>query len=196
VPNQTLAGPWFPSSTVPTSPALQRFLDAVLRFYPVGAAGEMCTSTVCHRCSLVFGRLWTHAKLNHATHEHLGNFFGGTHMAFLSHLTLMGSLEPYHSRGNKPLLTDLVVEPGNLDRLQGLKIQFLSGGANVVFDPWSTSESYDMFREKFGAEGYQRVVVDGYGHLDTWMGKESWVDVYPMVGGHVEGCEEEEGVTR
>jgi hypothetical protein len=103
----------------------------------------------------------------------------------------MGATAPFHSRGNAPQLADLVGAPGNLDRLAGLKIQFLSGGANVVFDPWSTSESYDMFRERFGAEGYQRVVVEGYGHLDTWMGKESCVDVYPRVRGHVKECEGE-----
>ena len=101
----------------------------------------------------------------------------------------MGSMSPHHSRGNKPLLEDLVAKPGNLDRLQGLKIQFLSGGANVVFDPWSTSESYDMFREKFGTDDYERVVVDGYGHLDTWMGRNSCEDVYPRVRGHLESCE-------
>lgn len=114
-------------------------------------------------------------------------------MNFLSHLTLMGSTPPHHSRGNKPSLEDLVKQPDNLDRLKGLKIQFLSGGANVVFDPWSTSESYDMFREKFGPDDYERVVVAGYGHLDTWMGKDSCTDVYPRVRGHVEGCEKEGG---
>jgi hypothetical protein len=126
----------------------------------------------------------------------MANFVGGMHMECLSHLMLMGSMAPFHSRGNKPLLTDLVAQPGNLDRLEGLKIQFLSGGEGVVFEPWSTSESYDMFRERFGPEGYERVVVDGYGHLDTWIGKESCVDVYPRVRGHVEGCEEGEDVRR
>jgi hypothetical protein len=100
----------------------------------------------------------------------------------------MGSTPPFHSRSNKPLLEDLVLQPGNMGRLKGLKIQFLSGGANVVFDPWSTSESYDLFRQHFGPHDYERVVVDGYGHLDTWMGKESCVDVYPRVQGHVEAC--------
>lgn len=103
----------------------------------------------------------------------------------------MGSTPRHHPRSNKPAFQDLVEQPENLDRLEGLKIQFLSGGANVVFDPWSTSESYDMFRERFGSENYERVVVAGYGHLDTWMGRDSHKDVYPKVRGHVELCEEE-----
>jgi len=110
-------------------------------------------------------------------------------MSFLSHLTLMGSTPPHHLRSNQPEFTDLVTSTGNLERLKGLKIQFLSGGANVVWDPWSTSESYDMLRHKFGSEYYTRVVVPGYGHLDTWMGKDSYRDVYPRVQWHVELCE-------
>ncbi|KAH8723205.1 hypothetical protein GQ44DRAFT_774258 [Phaeosphaeriaceae sp. PMI808] len=186
---KALAGNWFPSDSSSASPIFQRLVDVLLRFYPVGARKEICDSTVCRRCSLVFGRLWTHSKLNHATHMHLSNFFGGIHMNFLSHLTLMGSTVPHHSRNNQPLFEDVVQQPSNLDRLKGLKIQFLSGGANVVFDPWSTSESYDMLREKFGPENYERVVVAEYGHLDTWMGKDSCRDIYPRVQSHVEICE-------
>lgn len=110
-------------------------------------------------------------------------------MNFLSHLMRMGSEPPHHSHTNEPEFADLVLQPGNLDRLKGLKIQFLSGGANVVFKPLSTSKSYDLFREKFGDGDYERVVVDGYGHLDTWMGKASVRDVFPRVKDHVKKCE-------
>lgn len=163
-------------------------IDQLLRFYPIGSACEFCNSTVCHRCSLIFGRLWTHSNLNRATHLHLSNFFGGLHMNFLSHLTQMGSTKPSHSRSNFPEFKDLVAEPGNLERLRGLKIQFLSGGANVVFDPLSTSESYDMLRHAFGTQDYERVVVATYGHLDTWMSYKSVADVYPRVRAHIEHC--------
>ncbi|PVH90904.1 FAD/NAD(P)-binding domain-containing protein [Periconia macrospinosa] len=185
---ETIAGPWFPTDSTPTSSIAQYILDQLLRFYPIGAAREFCNSTVCHRSSLVFGRLWTHSNLNHATHLHLSNFFGGLHMNFLSHLTRQGSTEPYHLRTNMPEFKDLVAEPGNLERLKRLKIQFVSGGANVVFDPLSTSESYDMLRHAFGTQDYERVVVPTYGHLDTWMGYKSVVDVYPRVRGHIEHC--------
>ncbi|KAJ4302940.1 hypothetical protein N0V90_001831 [Kalmusia sp. IMI 367209] len=117
------------------------------------------------------------------------NFFDGIHMSFLSHLTLMGSTPPHHLRSNLSDFTDLVTEPGNLERMRGLKIQFLSGGANVVYDPWSTSEIYDLLRHEFGTEDYERVVVAGYRHLDTWMGKDSYKDVYPRVKWFVEKCE-------
>jgi hypothetical protein len=102
----------------------------------------------------------------------------------------MGATPPHHVRSNEEHdFTDFVVQKGSLERLQGFKIQFLSGGANVVFDPLSTLTTYEMLRRKFGVEHYERVVVEGYGHLDTWMGKDSWKEVYPKVRGHVEVCE-------
>ena len=110
-------------------------------------------------------------------------------MSFLSHLTLMGSTPPHHLRNNPPDFEDLVSKPENLERLKGLKIQFLSGASSAVYNPISTSESYDLLRHEFGTEYYERVVISGYGHLDTWMGKDSYRDVFPKVHGHVEKCE-------
>lgn len=81
-------------------------------------------------------------------------------------------------------LNTLVTEE-NLERFRGLKILFVSGGANVVFDPETTSMNYDCLRERFGIDNYRRFVADGYGHLDTWMGHRSFLDVYPKVLEHV-----------
>ena len=100
----------------------------------------------------------------------------------------MGSTPPHHLRTNAPAFEDLVSKPGNLERLRGLRIQFLSGGASAVYNPLSTSESYDVLRREFGMGDYERVVVEGYGHLDTWMGERSCEDVYPRVWGHVDRC--------
>lgn len=182
---QLLGGSWFPITSTPHDPSiLQRLFDQLLRFYPVGPAAERCTSTVCHRCSLVFGRLWNHANLTHATHAHLVSFFGGIHMNTLAHLMRTGNA--CHSLDNAG--NDLVTEE-NLARLRGVPIQFISGGSNAVYTPVSTSMGYDMLRERFGTALYKRVVVGGYGHLDTWMGKRSQEDVYPIVREHVEWCE-------
>jgi hypothetical protein len=79
--------------------------------------------------------------------------------------------------------TDLVAQPANLERLQCLKIMCLSGGTNVLFDPWSTGESYDLPRRDFGTGDYLQVVVRGYGHFDSWMGKEYWKNVDLRVRG-------------
>ncbi|KAJ6588514.1 hypothetical protein B0H19DRAFT_1205902 [Mycena capillaripes] len=176
---------WFPMTSTPKGPSVLQFLiDQALRFYPVGSTAELCTSTVCHRCSLVFGRLWNHANLSHATHAHLINFFGGIHMDMLSHLMRTGTAGHSLDNTGNNLVTD-----ANVARLRGVPILFISGGDNVVFTPVSTSLSYDDLRERFGTALYKRVVVGGYGHLDTWMGEQSRHDVYPIVREHVEWCE-------
>jgi hypothetical protein len=163
---------------------LQFLLDQLLRFYPVGPTAELCTSTVCHRCSLVFGRLWSHANLSHATHAHLINFFGGIHMNTLSHLTHTGTAGHSLDNAGRDLVTD-----ANVTRLQGIPILFISGGDNIVFTPLSTSMCYEDLCERFGTALYKHVVVGGCGHLDTWMGERSRYDVYPVVREHVEWCE-------
>ncbi|KAJ7443324.1 glucose-methanol-choline oxidoreductase [Mycena galericulata] len=186
-----LAGPWFPMVSMPKGPSLVQFLiDQVLRLYPVGPTAELCTSTVCHRCSLIFGRLWNHDNLTHATHAHLVNFFGGIHMDMLTNLMRTGTAGHDLDNAGNNLLTDT-----NVARLQGIPMMFLSGGDNVVFDPISTSMCYDFMRERFGTALYRRVVVGGYGHLDTWMGKRSRYDVYPKVRENLEWFESLEGQT-
>lgn len=184
---QAVAGSWFPtvtSWTRLTTTLVQRALDQALRFYPVGPADELCSSTVCHRSSLAFGRLWTHGNLNRATHSRLGSFVGGIHMHTLAHLMRMGT-------GSGALDNDFenLVTESNLLRLQGLPILFISGSKNVVYDPECTNTSYDMLRERFGTDVYQRRVIPGYGHLDLWMGVNSFRDVYPVVNEHVGWCE-------
>lgn len=105
-------------------------------------------------------------------------------MTLLKHLMRMGTAHEVMDNDFRSLVTD-----ANLENFKGLPISFISGGDNVVYSPESTSMSYDVLREKFGTEMYQRRVVQGYGHLDTWMGKNSVVDVYPLVAEHVEWCE-------
>ncbi|KAJ7097397.1 hypothetical protein C8R44DRAFT_748506 [Mycena epipterygia] len=141
---KAVGGPWFPTTSTPTGPSIFQYLvDQVLRFYPVSPSAELCSSAVCHRCSLVFGRLWNHANLMQATHAHLINFVG----------------------------------------------RLISGGDSVVWYPVSTSMNYDILRERYDPALYRRVAVPGYGHLDTWMGKRSKDDVYPIVRDHLEWCE-------
>lgn len=160
---------------------------------------EICSSPTCHRCTLVFGRCWNHSNLNRATHAHLDRVFNGIHMDFLSHLTNMGSTSPYHVRSNESdNFKDLVEAEGAIEKLRGLKMLFVSGGDNVVWDPASTNESFGYLRGVFGEKGLERFVARGYGHLDTWMAKSSWRDVYPRVEQHVRMCmvEEKEEVGR
>jgi hypothetical protein len=77
-----------------------------------------------------------------------------------------------------------LVTPKNIERLRGIPILFIHGEKNTCYDPESTMMSYDSLREQLGAENYQRWVVGEYGHLDCWMGKRSYLDIYPKVEQH------------
>ncbi|KAJ5153414.1 uncharacterized protein N7482_009892 [Penicillium canariense] len=178
-----LAGSWFSCTSSLGDSLIQQILNQVLRFYPVGSKAEICDSVVCHRSSLVFGRLWTHKNLNEPTHAQLANFLGGTSMRSLGHLTSMGCLG--HVTTNPPTSINLVT-PYNIARLKGIPIFFFSGANNAVYAPESTDVSYTMLRDAHGPDDYERVVFEGRGHLDCWMGVTAHTDVYPRVRKHVD----------
>ena len=104
-------------------------------------------------------------------------------MVSLAHLMAMG--RSGHVMTNTSVSENLVT-PFNMSRLRGIPIFFFSGSENTVYDPQSTDVSYTMLRDAFGAEWYERVVFEGKGHLDCWMGKDAIRDVYPRVRKHVD----------
>ncbi|KAL0568713.1 hypothetical protein V5O48_013266, partial [Marasmius crinis-equi] len=186
---RAIAGPWYPAVT-PKHSVFQWLVDQILRFYPVGSKEEICNSAVCHRLSLVYGRLWRHKNMNRATHRQLENFVTGAHTDFITNLLLMGEKERVLDAQGK----DTLLNNENLGRFEGLPIFLFSGGSNVVYDPETTSMCYDDLRKRFPGqeELYRRSVIEGYGHLDNWMGKDACKDVYPVVRDHLEWCVQRE----
>jgi hypothetical protein len=104
-------------------------------------------------------------------------------MVSLTHLVQSGKLG--HVTTNAPLTQNLVT-PTNIARLKGVPILLVVGAENVVFTPASTDVSYDVLRDALGSDDYERIVFEGRGHLDTWIGEGAYKDVYPIVQGHVE----------
>jgi hypothetical protein len=124
-------------------------------------------------------RLWVHRNLNDATHQNIGSFIGGISMDNLQKLMFMGSNGFVVDNNETSLVTHK-----NLERLRDIPIQFIHGGENTVYSPESTEKDYDLLREKFGSEHYERAMFQERGHLDCWMGKTSFRDVYPAVETH------------
>lgn len=50
--------------------------------------------------------------------------------------------------------------------------------------------SYEILRHGSGAQDYERMVVEGCGHLDCWMGTEACADVNPIGRKECDGCAE------
>ena len=100
-------------------------------------------------------------------------------MANLKQLMFMGRNNHIVDNNMASLLT-----PQNLVRLQDIPILFIHGGQNAVYSPRSTENDYEALREAFGPSLYERCVFEEKGHLDCWMGKASFKDVYPRVEEH------------
>jgi len=142
--------------------------------------GKLSTHPIILKDSLltISKRMWNHRNLNEATHRQINKFFGGVNMTCLHNLMQMGH------RGfvttNAPLFNDLTI-PRNVHRLKDIPIMLFSGSDNKVLTPESTEKTYSLLQDTFGTKGYERNVVQGYGHLDCWMGREAYKDVFPMV---------------
>jgi hypothetical protein len=170
-----LAGSWFSCSTSPQDTLLQKTVNQLLRLYPQPRR-EMCANAACHRTSLVFGRCWNHANLNEATHRQMDRFFGGVNMTLLNLLMRMGF--DGHAMSNH---YDVLTTPENVARLRGVPILLWVGRDNAVLSTEATERTYETLCDAFEEGDYKRRVVPGYGHLDGWMGRNAWKDVYPFV---------------
>jgi len=176
-----LVSPWWDCTSDRNDTYLQRLINQLLRFYPVGDPRETCRSVVCHRSELVFGRLWTHKNLNSETHEHLEQFLGGTSMRSLEWLMRAGRMECVTTNKGDKLVT-----PANVERLKGIPILFLSGTGNRVYTAENTDTSYSILCNAHGKRWYARKVFPDKGHLDAWMSPTAYRDVYPTVEQHAD----------
>lgn len=183
------AGSWFSCSTSHNDSLVQQVVNQLLRLYPQ-ARREMCNNAACHRTSLVFGRCWNHTNLNEATHRQIDRFFGGVNMRLLNLLMHMGY--EGHVMSNAPLCDRLDTEE-NVARLKGIPIQLWVGRDNAVLSPEATERTYETLCDMFEDGEYKRKVVPGYGHLDGWMGRNAWKDVYPMIREEVDRVTRGEG---
>jgi hypothetical protein len=99
-------------------------------------------------------------------------------------MTLLHLLMQMGVRGfvtsNAPLFENLTAQD-NLQRLEGIPMMLFSGGDNHVLNPRCTDMTYELLRNKFGPNQYERHVIPGYGHLDCWMGRQAYKDVYPII---------------
>ncbi|KAK4565591.1 hypothetical protein LTR86_004208 [Recurvomyces mirabilis] len=158
-----LAGNIFSCVSASTDAFVERAINNLIRLYPQTSRRNMCTSVTCHRCQLGFGGLWSHDKLNEATHARLHNIMGSVDVRTLRHLVAMDSHEAVIDNAGRSLLT-----AENLSCFARLPILLFSGGENQAYPPEATRRSYQLFGEVEGHD-VRHVVFPGFGHLDTWM---------------------------
>ena len=157
----------------------ENLYDKALGIYAMAEAQGQCSNPTCHRITFMYASLYRHDQLTHLLHDNLDELFGEANMKTFQHLAEIcrkGFLVDFD--GNDVYL-------GNLSNLD-LPILFISGEDNECYLPESTAITYDLLKQNFNADQYDRKVIKEYGHIDCMFGKNANKDVYPFILEHLE----------
>jgi hypothetical protein len=148
----------------------------------VKAVHHECRNTVCKLVSFTYGSgfpaLWRHENLNGPTHDRfLGEEFGKVPVSFFRQIArciARGHLVAYQDTPGLP--DDYVAQPVETDA----RFSLFAGGRNECFLPESQARSHRWL------DGQRRGVhtlhvLDGYSHLDLFLGTRAAVDVFPLM---------------
>ena len=151
--------------------AKDRVLEALMHLYPTK---ERCDSPVCRRILFIYGEVFRHDQLNQATHDQVPAMFGVSNMTFFEHISNIC---------NKGHVVDAQGEETYIPNVENMAvpITFIHGELNNFFPPKGTQKTYELLRQTNGPELYRRHVFPGYAHMDHFIGKNAWRDVFPVL---------------
>jgi cholesterol oxidase len=153
-------------------------LDEALRIYPVGH-DEGCGNALCHRATFLYGLLYEHAQLGEQLHANLQELFGVHDVELFSQLaTMVRAGHVVDANGANVYLPNL--------KGMDFPIGFIHGTENRCYLPVSTETTFNMLVDRFGAQQYERHLIQGYGHIDCIFGKNAAVDVYPVIARYLD----------
>jgi cholesterol oxidase len=155
-----------------------RAVDLALRAYPI-PKGERCDQAVCRRLAFIYGVAVNHENMNDLTHTTMHELFGLTDTTMMVHLSRMARAERVVSASG----VDEYLP--HIERL-GRPVTLVSGQDNLVWVPESTERTYVAIADALGTEQVRRVVIDGYGHQDVFIGANAARDTFPVVLEHLE----------
>ena len=155
-----------------------RAVDLALRAYPIPKA-EQCGQTVCRRLAFIYGLAVRHDNMNDLSHATMHELFGPTDMTMMAHLSEMARVERIVSVDGADRYLP------HLERLRR-PITQLSGSHNMVWTPASTERTHSLLTGNLGEDLFRRVVFEGYGHQDVFIGADAVRDTFPAVLDHLE----------
>jgi cholesterol oxidase len=106
--------------------------------------------------------------------------FGVAHMKPFAHLALMTEKGHLVDAEGKDAYMP------HVDRL-AIPITFIHGERNNMVLPEGSRLTYEWLRKANGEALYSRVVIKEYAHMDSFIGKDSARDVFPMIQKELEG---------
>ena len=146
--------------------------DTLLRLYPTY---EQCDNPVCRRILFMYGEVYRHEQLNEATHRAIHEMFGIANMKTFKHLTRMiARARAVDFSGKDSYLPSVT-------KLGGTRIAVLQGAQNSLFLPSGAQRTYEWLCDNNGPERYASHVIDNYGHMDCFIGRDAARDVFPHI---------------
>jgi hypothetical protein len=152
----------------------------------VRATHHECDNNVCRYASFTYGTghptLWSHRHLNPATHEWIRNEFGFCPVSFFRQMArciARGNLVRYEP------LQDLPADFASYPPATEARIAFFAGLENQCFLPESQVRSFNHFNA-YRAGYHSLHLIEGYGHLDVFMGQHAVRDVFPQLAAALE----------
>ena len=158
----------------------RRLLErAVLRIVELGH--HECDSAVCHMVSFAYGAgfpaLWSHENLSSGTHKWLSEEFGPVPFTFYAHMNRCISAGRLVTTGAFP---ELPADPVAGAPRTDARFVLLAGRENLCFLPESQERTAEHL-DRHAPGRHTLHLLDGYGHLDVFMGRYAARDVFPLI---------------
>lgn len=160
-------------TTTPGGSLAGRAVDELLKAFPVPQDWRGL-GPVCQRIYAIYGPVLKPANLNLATRGALGEMFGFGNLLALEQISrIMAKGQLVDRNGDDTYLP-------HVDRLT-LPIALIHGADNLFLFPSGSERTLDWLRGNNPAGHYTRHVLPTYAHLDTFIGKHSAADVFPLI---------------
>ncbi len=145
--------------------------DALLK---LNLEGPPCNSAVCRRIWIIYGDVYGHDQLNDDTHNAIHEMFGVGNITTFNHLLKMIQAGQIVDKDGKDVYLP------NIERLK-IPLTFFQATDNKLFLPEGTQRSFDLLCQKNGADGYSRITIPKYQHMDCFVGKDAARDIFPLI---------------
>lgn len=140
-----------------------------------------CHNPVCKFTSFINGTgfpvLWRHENLNDQTHEWLKQEFAKVPLTFFSQMAQCVQRGNLVSLGKyKQLPEDYCARAPETDA----RFALIAGERNICFLPRGQQQTFEFLERHAKGRNFLHI-FPGYGHLDVFMGKKAYIDIFPTI---------------
>ncbi len=149
-----------------------------------------CDNLVCRMVSFTYGSgrpaLWSHHHLDEATHDWITGEFAAVPMSFFAEMgrsVRAGHLVPVHGeRGERAdaAASAIPAEAAIAAPRTQARFALFAGADNRCFLAESQRRTFAHL-ERYQPGRHSLSVVEGYGHLDMFFGRDAWRDIHPLM---------------